>query len=327
MGTHDHTSGLSISRRTRGAEKSNELTITKEVQPHLSWPGASKIQKAHHNENLKEIGGRVIHVPRTVDWGVMERLGCQEILDDMLLTRLDIMICLDNSWWMESKESPMFKEQAEAIRFYCEQKIMSHPENTVGVCGMSLGNTYFLVYPNRDLSNIVSHIYVARIGGDLVLTRAVSYASSFCPVYHSIQYIESLGESMKRGNLACDVINFGDQFMKKKIHFNKLIDIVDNNSGKCNICHVPPELSVCEALSRSQIFNPRVGGSASAPSASLSLQHDRAKQTIEICVKAATGAPDVLGECPFCQWVLLTLEEKKVSYKTRLINMKNKPEW
>ncbi|PWA67362.1 dehydroascorbate reductase 2 [Artemisia annua] len=77
----------------------------------------------------------------------------------------------------------------------------------------------------------------------------------------------------------------------------------------------------------SQIFNPRVGGSASAPSASLSLQHNRAKQTIEICVKAATGAPDVLGECPFCQWVLLTLEEKKVSYKTRLINMKNKPEW
>ncbi|KAJ0764305.1 putative glutathione dehydrogenase (ascorbate) [Helianthus annuus] len=48
---------------------------------------------------------------------------------------------------------------------------------------------------------------------------------------------------------------------------------------------------------------------------------------IEICVKAATGAPDVLGDCPFCQRVLLTLEEKKVSYKTHLINLDSKPEW
>ncbi|PWA35974.1 dehydroascorbate reductase 2 [Artemisia annua] len=147
-------------------------------------------------------------------------------------------------------------------------------------------------------------------------------------VYHRIHHIEILGEAMKRRNLACDVINFGDQFMGKKKLLNRLIDIVDNNNGNCNICHVPPELSVCEALSRSQIIIPRVGGSApSPPSASLPLQHDRAKQTIEICVKAATGAPDVLGECPFCQRVLLTLELKKLPYITHLINMENKPEW
>ncbi|KAL8218193.1 hypothetical protein R6Q57_021566 [Mikania cordata] len=48
---------------------------------------------------------------------------------------------------------------------------------------------------------------------------------------------------------------------------------------------------------------------------------------IEICVKAATGAPDVLGDCPFCQRVLLTLEEKQVPYKTHLVNLDSKPEW
>ncbi|XP_071732857.1 glutathione S-transferase DHAR2-like [Rutidosis leptorrhynchoides] len=48
---------------------------------------------------------------------------------------------------------------------------------------------------------------------------------------------------------------------------------------------------------------------------------------IEICVKAAAGAPDVLGDCPFCQRVLLTLEEKKVPYNTHLIDFSNKPEW
>ncbi|XP_076922650.1 glutathione S-transferase DHAR2-like [Bidens hawaiensis] len=48
---------------------------------------------------------------------------------------------------------------------------------------------------------------------------------------------------------------------------------------------------------------------------------------IEVCAKAATGDPDVLGDCPFSQRILLTLEEKKIPYKTHLINLDSKPEW
>ncbi|KAK6234126.1 hypothetical protein QUC31_006532 [Theobroma cacao] len=48
---------------------------------------------------------------------------------------------------------------------------------------------------------------------------------------------------------------------------------------------------------------------------------------LEICVKAAAGAPDVLGDCPFCQRVVLTLEEKKVPYKMHLVNLSDKPQW
>ncbi|PSS33367.1 Glutathione S-transferase [Actinidia chinensis var. chinensis] len=48
---------------------------------------------------------------------------------------------------------------------------------------------------------------------------------------------------------------------------------------------------------------------------------------LEVCVKAAAGAPDVLGDCPFSQRVLLTLEEKKVPYKMHLINVSDKPQW
>ncbi|ONI24152.1 hypothetical protein PRUPE_2G227100 [Prunus persica] len=48
---------------------------------------------------------------------------------------------------------------------------------------------------------------------------------------------------------------------------------------------------------------------------------------LEIAVKAAVGAPDVLGDCPFCQRVLLTLEEKKVPYKFHLISFSDKPKW
>ncbi|OVA03551.1 Glutathione S-transferase [Macleaya cordata] len=48
---------------------------------------------------------------------------------------------------------------------------------------------------------------------------------------------------------------------------------------------------------------------------------------LEVCVKAAVGAPDVLGDCPFSQRVLLTLEEKKIPYQMHLINVADKPQW
>ncbi|CAJ1977724.1 unnamed protein product [Sphenostylis stenocarpa] len=48
---------------------------------------------------------------------------------------------------------------------------------------------------------------------------------------------------------------------------------------------------------------------------------------LEVAVKAAVGAPTLLGDCPFSQRVLLTLEEKKIPYKLHLIDLSNKPEW
>ncbi|CAK9155070.1 unnamed protein product [Ilex paraguariensis] len=48
---------------------------------------------------------------------------------------------------------------------------------------------------------------------------------------------------------------------------------------------------------------------------------------VELCVKAADGAPDVLGDCPFCQRVQLTLEVKEVPYTMHLINLSDKPQW
>lgn len=48
---------------------------------------------------------------------------------------------------------------------------------------------------------------------------------------------------------------------------------------------------------------------------------------IEVAVKAVAGSPDVIGDCPFCQRVLLTLEEKKVPYSLKLVDLSNKPQW
>ncbi|KAM6600327.1 hypothetical protein CsatA_019936 [Cannabis sativa] len=48
---------------------------------------------------------------------------------------------------------------------------------------------------------------------------------------------------------------------------------------------------------------------------------------LEVAVKAAVGAPNVLGDCPFSQRVLMTLEEKNVPYQMHLINLSHKPKW
>ncbi|XP_038719282.1 glutathione S-transferase DHAR3, chloroplastic-like isoform X2 [Tripterygium wilfordii] len=47
----------------------------------------------------------------------------------------------------------------------------------------------------------------------------------------------------------------------------------------------------------------------------------------EVCVKASITTPNRLGDCPFCQRVLLTMEEKHVPYDMKLIDLANKPEW
>ncbi|KAI3973135.1 hypothetical protein MKW92_004985 [Papaver armeniacum] len=47
----------------------------------------------------------------------------------------------------------------------------------------------------------------------------------------------------------------------------------------------------------------------------------------EIYVKAAVGAPQLLGDCPFTQKVLFTLEEKKIPYQMHLFDIVTKPQW
>ncbi|GAQ81429.1 hypothetical protein KFL_000800080 [Klebsormidium nitens] len=48
---------------------------------------------------------------------------------------------------------------------------------------------------------------------------------------------------------------------------------------------------------------------------------------VEVAVKAAVGNPDILGDCPFSQRVLITLEEKHIPYTKKLIDLSNKPQW
>ncbi|KAJ6290710.1 hypothetical protein OIU76_027958, partial [Salix suchowensis] len=59
----------------------------------------------------------------------------------------------------------------------------------------------------------------------------------------------------------------------------------------------------------------------------LSMSATSVPDPLEICVKASVTVPDKLGDCPFCQRVLLTLEEKNLPYDMKFVDLGNKPEW
>ncbi|PNX75228.1 glutathione S-transferase chloroplastic-like, partial [Trifolium pratense] len=50
-------------------------------------------------------------------------------------------------------------------------------------------------------------------------------------------------------------------------------------------------------------------------------------EPFEVAVKASLTTPNKLGDCPFTQRVLLTLEEKHLPYEQKLVDLRNKPEW
>ncbi|KAL5721839.1 putative glutathione S-transferase dhar2 [Ranunculus cassubicifolius] len=50
-------------------------------------------------------------------------------------------------------------------------------------------------------------------------------------------------------------------------------------------------------------------------------------EPLDVCVKASITFPGKLGDCPFTQRVLLTLEEKHLPYDMKLVDLRNKPEW
>ncbi|GMH26290.1 hypothetical protein Nepgr_028133 [Nepenthes gracilis] len=52
-----------------------------------------------------------------------------------------------------------------------------------------------------------------------------------------------------------------------------------------------------------------------------------ASNPLEVCVKASVSTPNKLGDCPFCQRVLMTLEEKYLPYDVKLVDLTDKPEW
>uniref|UniRef100_A0A0E0A767 GST N-terminal domain-containing protein n=1 Tax=Oryza glumipatula TaxID=40148 RepID=A0A0E0A767_9ORYZ len=76
---------------------------------------------------------------------------------------------------------------------------------------------------------------------------------------------------------------------------------------------------------RRLLLLPATRGSAPRRAALLTVR--ASAEPLEVCAKASLTVPDRLGDCPFTQRVLLTIEEKHLPYDIKLVDLANKPDW
>ncbi|BFI27997.1 glutathione dehydrogenase/transferase [Marchantia polymorpha subsp. ruderalis] len=122
-----------------------------------------------------------------------------------------------------------------------------------------------------------------------------------------------------------------------------------SGSTSCSDLVRPPSAGAC--ASSSALFVPRAGRRASVSTCQFAQPQRSQRQTrfsvvccsaspvseqasvksgvdsMELLAKAAVGKPGQLGDCPFTQRVMLTLEEKHIKYDATYIDVSNKPQW
>ncbi|GJV09782.1 dehydroascorbate reductase 2 [Tanacetum coccineum] len=189
------------------------------------------------------------------------------------------MICVDNSRCMIK---PLFQEQADAIKYYCNEKLNANPMNVVGIASMADRYLSIATYPTRDLKTIMLGVRSLPRGGKLLLADVVIDAERvWCTdlnkdLHKRIVVFDGgdlkddtvtarrLGLWLKKWDIAFDAVNFADQSSHKKELFETLVAVAENKRNS-RILYVEPHLSVSQALSSSQIIPTHVGESCSPP--------------------------------------------------------------
>nr|GEY95796.1 hypothetical protein [Tanacetum cinerariifolium] len=84
MGTHDDEVGSSRSKRFRQHETIEEVLLSQGHHEFLLWEGFSREAKSRYNTRLASLIPRHIYSPCVVNWDVLNKMGCDEEIDDML---------------------------------------------------------------------------------------------------------------------------------------------------------------------------------------------------------------------------------------------------
>ena len=74
-----------VASRTRGALKNPKREP--EDHPNLLWRDATKLQKKNFYTILNKLYFRSIDVPRVLNWTTLKTLGCDEIMNDVLMVK------------------------------------------------------------------------------------------------------------------------------------------------------------------------------------------------------------------------------------------------
>ncbi|WVZ60044.1 hypothetical protein U9M48_010114 [Paspalum notatum var. saurae] len=172
------------------------------------------------------------------------------------------MICVDNSEWMRNGDyaPSRLQAQADAVNLICGVKTQSNPESTVGVLAMAGGGgVRVLVTPTDDLGKILACTHGLEVGGEADLAasiqvaqlalkhrqnkrqrqRIVAFVGS--PVRHGKKALETIGKSLKKNNVALDVVDFGESGDGKPEKLEALVAAANSGGEHASrIVHVPP---------------------------------------------------------------------------------------
>ncbi|GJY96133.1 retrovirus-related pol polyprotein from transposon TNT 1-94, partial [Tanacetum coccineum] len=88
MGTHDDEAGSSRSKRPRQHETVEEVLLPQVHHEFLLWEGCNRDAKSRYNTRLAQLLPRHIYSPCIVNWDVLNRMGYDGEIDDMLRIRL-----------------------------------------------------------------------------------------------------------------------------------------------------------------------------------------------------------------------------------------------
>ncbi|GJU27710.1 hypothetical protein Tco_1166331 [Tanacetum coccineum] len=88
MGTHDDEAGSSRSKRSRQHETVEEVLLPQVHHEFLLWEGCNRDAKSRYNTRLAQLLPRHVYSPCVVNWDVLNRMGCDGEIDDMLRIRL-----------------------------------------------------------------------------------------------------------------------------------------------------------------------------------------------------------------------------------------------
>ncbi|GJT81321.1 hypothetical protein Tco_1055663 [Tanacetum coccineum] len=88
MKTHNDEAESSRSKHPRQHETVEEVVLPQVHHEFLLWEGCSRDAKSRYNTRLAQLLPRHIYSPCVVNWDVLNRMGCDGEIDDMLRIRL-----------------------------------------------------------------------------------------------------------------------------------------------------------------------------------------------------------------------------------------------
>ncbi|EER91744.2 26S proteasome non-ATPase regulatory subunit 4 homolog isoform X1 [Sorghum bicolor] len=194
------------------------------------------------------------------------------------------MICVDNSEWMRNGDYPpsRFKAQADAFAILCAAKTQAK-ESTAGVLAMAGAGkgVSVLVTLTNDFSKVLSSINGLQIGGEANLIAAIRVAQLALknrknkqlqqriivfvgsPVKDEKSSLEVLGKTLKKNNVALDVVDFGESDDEKPEKLEALVAAV-NSGGNSHIIHIPAGGVLSDEIFSSPILSEDPGSDSAA---------------------------------------------------------------